>query len=362
MLTVTVLHNADFPTDDEALEEPEDPPDAYGHAARAEVREVAHAVAAALASRARVYVVPIRSSADLARALRLTSPDVVFNLCESLAGDARYEPQVALALARAGVPYTGNPASVLRLCLDKLTTSAALARAGIPAPASWALGGEDAPEGLPYPVIVKPRCEDGSLGIGARSVARDPADLRAAVADLRRTVRGPLMAQRYVEGRELNVSLLGGDAGLQVLPLGEIDFGEMPPDHPRIVTYDAKWTPGHPAWRGTTAVDAVVEPALARRIEQLARGAAALGLRGYARLDLRVDTTGIPYVVDVNPNCDLAPDAGLARAAGRAGIDFTTLCWRIVRAALEGASTPLSCALVRRRPPTRVAAPMELPA
>ncbi len=362
MLTVTVLHNADFATDDDALDDPEDPPDVYGHAARAEVREVAHAVGAALAPRARVYVVPIRSSADLARALRLTSPDVVFNLCESLAGDARYEPQVALQLARAGVPFTGNPASVLRLCLDKLTTSWALARAGIPVPASAALGGDALPDGLAYPVIVKPRCEDGSVGISARSVARDPAALRAAVADLRRAVRGPLMAQRYVEGRELNVSLLGGGAGLQVLPLGEIDFGEMPPDHPRIVTYDAKWTPGHPAWRGTTAVDAIVEPALARRVEQLARGAASLGLRGYARLDLRIDAAGVPFVVDVNPNCDLAPDAGLARAAARAGIDFPTLCWRVVRAALVGANTPLSCALVRRRPPNRSIAPLEIPA
>ncbi|MCA9547304.1 MAG: hypothetical protein KC613_23035, partial [Myxococcales bacterium] len=147
-----------------------------------------------------------------------------------------------------------------------------------------------------------------------------------------------------------------------VLPLGEIDFGDMPADRPRIVTYDGKWTPGHPEWRGTTAVEAVVDPGLARRIQQVARGARSLGLRGYARLDLRVDAAGTPFVVDVNPNCDLASDAGFARAAARAGIDFTTLCWRLVRAALEDAPTPLSCALVARRPATHTSAHTELQA
>ena len=126
----------------------------------------------------------------------------------------------------------------------------------------------------------------------------------------------PVLAERYVEGREINVTLLGNGAELRVLPLHEIDFAAMPADRPRIVSYAAKWDESHVDYAGTKPVplrDAT--PALVAAVERVARAAwHALGLRDYGRVDLRVDATGTPWVIDVNPNPDISPDAGVARA------------------------------------------------
>ncbi len=121
-----------------------------------------------------------------------------------------------------------------------------------------------------------------------------------------------------------------------VLPLREIDFAAMPADRPRIVSYAAKWDEGHVDYAGTKAVAlADASPALVERVAGTARAAyRALGLRDYGRVDVRVDGSGRPWVIDVNPNCDVSPDAGLARAAAAAGMDYPAMIGAIVDAAL----------------------------
>lgn len=330
-MRVLVLHNRDF--DDDASGEP-----TVGIEARADVEVVAHAAAAALNGRAEARVAGARNSTEVRQAVGAFRPEVVVNLCESLHGDARYEPCVAALLERLQVAYTGCPPAALRSCLDKAGSTALLARAGVPVPRSWLVVD---PERLPstdelvYPLIVKPNREDGSTGIFPDSVAHDRLGLKRAVRRLADELGGAAVIQRYIEGREVNVGLLGA-APMRVLPLAEIDFGAMPAGQPRIVSYAAKWAPESSEWHGTRVVAGRFPPRVAHALRRVAAAAArALDLAGYARVDLRVDAAGRPFVVDVNPNCDLGPDAGLARAAARAGFRYPELVWTIVCAALR---------------------------
>jgi D-alanine-D-alanine ligase len=184
--------------------------------------------------------------------------------------------------------------------------------------------------------------EDASVGITEQNMVRSVASLRTRAAELMREYRQGVLAERFIDGREVNVTLLGNGAELRVLPLHEIDFGAMPSERPKIVSYAAKWDEAHVDFAGTKPVPLRDVPAaLATAIEVTARGAwAALGLRDYGRVDLRVDAAGIPWVIDVNPNCDISPDAGVARAAAAAGSSYVELidsiaqvAWRRITAA-----------------------------
>jgi D-alanine-D-alanine ligase len=142
--------------------------------------------------------------------------------------------------------------------------------------------------------------------------------------------------ERYVEGRELNVSLVGFPAA-RVLPLSEIDFSGLPAGIPQIVSYDAKWSTGSLEDMGTRPVlHPQLPPGVAARVRRVAADAfRALGLRDYGRVDIRLSPSGTPFVVDVNPNCDLSRNAGMARAASAVGMDYATLVKLIVRYALR---------------------------
>lgn len=358
MINVTVLHNADFPTTDGGDPADDEPPRSgafdpgdLATLARADVALAAEAVARALSASPHLEVqrVGVQSLAEVSNCVRAGRPAVVFNLCESLEGRADFEPAVAAVLERLRVPYTGNRPRTLLTCLRKSTCNAALKAAGVPVPATWRLvAGKPLPTGIEYPVIAKPDAEDGSTGIHSGSVVHDARRLAALVAELRETIGGPIIVQRYIEGREINIPLLGRP--LRPLPLTEIDFAAMPAELPRIVAYAAKWHPDSPEWAGTTTVVADVAPALATRLGGIARRTATvLGLRDYARIDVRVDDRGRPWVIDVNPNCDISPGAGLARAAARGGIDYAALVQTLVHGARERASTSRARPQTERR-------------
>ncbi len=284
---------------------------------------------------------------DVLAGVRAKRPDLVFNLCESMAGDARNEPTLAGLLDLYGIPYTGADLLGLASCLHKQRTKEILTARAIATPPYRYLpelaelddAGLDA---LDYPWFVKLAHEDASVGITEQNVVRSAAELRARAGELMREHHQGVIAERFVDGREVNVTLLGNGRELRVLPLHEIDFAAMPGDRPKIVSYAAKWNEAHVDYAGTKPVplrDA--GPALVAAIEATARAAwTALGLRDYGRVDLRVDAAGKPWVIDVNPNCDISPDAGVARAAAAAGTSYTQLidtiaqtAWRRITAA-----------------------------
>ena len=273
-------------------------------------------------------------------ALAAIGADLVVNLVESLRGEARLEAAVAALLELAGLPYTGSPPLALGLALDKPLAKAVLQGNGVPVPRGSVVshGGEDL-SALRPPLIVKPSREDASHGIATDSVVHDAAAAHARAAWVRTTYRQPALVEEFVAGREFNVSILGDGDEAQVLPLAEIDFTGFPPGLPPLVTYEAKWVPDSPQYAGTPAVAARdVAPDTAAAIAATALAAhRVLGVRDYGRVDLRLDAQRGPLVLEVNPNPDLSPGAGLSRAAARAGIDHARLIERIVTAALARA-------------------------
>ncbi len=337
-LRITVLHNSDFATSSA----PHDRGD-LGHESRADVVQAAADVARALVSRGhRVDTIAVADGAGPRPLVRLlddlhrSAPDLIFNLCESLAGDSRHEALIAALLDWCGRPYTGSGPLALGLCLRKDMAKQILVAAGIPTPRSVVVAGELPPSlEVRFPVIVKPTREDASVGITRDSVVHDRAQLAAQVARLYGALAQPLLVEEYIAGRELYVSLLGGPP--LPLPMHEIDFSTLPAHLPRIVTYDGKWDRASVEYTGTRPTRAVglSEAVVARCHDVALRSAAALGLQDYARIDLRLTADDEPYVIDVNPNCDLSEGAGFARSAAFGDLPYAETIERICRAALS---------------------------
>jgi D-alanine-D-alanine ligase len=267
-------------------------------------------------------------------------PDLVFNLCESLCGVAANEVAVPAVLDLYGLAYTGSDAPALALALHKGKTKDVLHGRGIATPpyrvmASVADIERVAAESLDYPWFIKLANEDASVGITEANVLADGAALATRARQLLAEFSSPLLAERYVPGREVNVTLLGSGADLRFLPLHEIDFGAMPAGRPHIVSYAAKWDEQHVDYAGTKPVPIKnATDTMIRAIEGTARAAwEAIGLRDYGRVDLRIDPAGTPWVIDVNPNCDISPDAGVARAAAAAGWSYPQLIGNIAELA-----------------------------
>ena len=323
---VAVIYNVDY---EDAR--PEDDP---AWAARAQVGEVAAGVAAMLGDAGHdAHLVGVDGDLAALKA-RLADIDVdcAFNLCESLCGDARLESAVPLVLELLGIPFTGSPPEVLSFALRKDRVKQRLEAAGIPTPRGRVLSSADDPCDLPFPLIVKPVREDGSVGIWRTSVVHNRDELSRAVEAVVTTFRQPCLVEEFIDGRELNVALLGHPTA-RVLPLSEIDFGALPVGVPQIVSYDAKWTTGSVDDLGTVPVLHPVLPnTVAARVRRAAAEAfRAVGVRDYGRVDVRLAPSGVPYVIDVNPNCDLSSGAGMARAAAAVGIDYPALVGLLVR-------------------------------
>lgn len=272
----------------------------------------------------------------LADALARRKPDLVFNLVESLNGQGRLIPVVPALLETLAVPYTGAPADAIFITSQKVLTKRLLAANEAPTPPWLEMGVAAEPE-LPLPdrYIVKSVWEEASLGLDDESVVScaTAADLRAEVAARAAALGGEAFAERYIEGREFNLSVLAGRDGPEVLPPAEIDFLGFPARKPRIVGYAAKWDTESFEYQATVRrleFPADDEPMLARLKRIAADCWRLFGLRGYARVDLRVDAEGEPWVLEVNANPCLSPDAGFVAAAERGGLTMADVVARIV--------------------------------
>jgi D-alanine-D-alanine ligase len=294
------------------------------------------------------------AGADLERAIAAlvaTKPDVVFHLAESVRGEARLEAAVAWVLEWLGLPYTGSRPLALTLALNKPLARIALSAAGVRVPRGFVLERARAP--LPDEAhatlgarwIVKPSREDASHGIALESVVRDERELRERAAYVIATYAQPALVEEFIDGRELNVSILGSGERAIVLPISEIDFSGFPSDAPKVVTFAAKWIESSPDYQGTPAVPAQLDAELERACRRAALAAYnALGLEGYGRVDMRVDDHCGPLVIDVNSNPDISPTAGFARAAERAGIGYAQLIARIIEEARRDDRLPATAA------------------
>jgi D-alanine-D-alanine ligase len=278
----------------------------------------------------------IEVALDLASIETLPSrrPLLVFNLVDAINCDGRFAPLVPARLDALGIAYTGCSTSALLKTLSKVGTKLKLAHAGLPTP-DWSADGTGLDRDAR--VIVKAAWEHGSLGLDQTSVMRC-ADARRVIAARTLRLKTEHFAEAYIEGREFHLSLLERTSGVEVLPIAEILFGGLEAHAPKIFGFDAKWTPESAAYIGTWRRFGLEqdEPELAKTLKKLALASWTLfGFSGgYARVDFRVDPSGAPFIIDVNPNPYLTPDTEDAAAAAEAGLSYQDLIGSIVESSL----------------------------
>ena len=276
--------------------------------------------------------VPVNPDGRWVERVRRAHFDLVFNLCEGIDGVAEFEPMVISVLELFGIPYTGSSSATTSLCLRKNLVNTMLDSFGLPVP-RWSLArrGEDV-TGVGFPAICKPAAEDASIGIEQRSVVRSTRALLARVEAMHERW-DEVLIQRFIDGREVNVGIVGDET----LPVAEINFGEMPRGMWKIVSYRSKWITGSDEDLGAAPTcPADLPKPLTRELERIALSAwRAVGGQGYGRADFRIDRSGHPWLLEVNPNPDISPGAGLARMAGVAGMDYAALVRRLCEIALE---------------------------
>lgn len=279
------------------------------------------------------------------RTLSVSRADLVFNLVESINGKGRLIHLFPYSLDAVPLPYTGAPAQAILLTSNKTLAKTWMTAARIPTPA-W-VGPWPGGAGPMHPAnddtgtwIVKSVWEHASIGLGPESLIHDACGdaVLARLADRAANLGGECFAERYIAGREFNLSLLAGENGPDVLPPAEIVFEGYTDDMPRIVDYRAKWDEDAFEYHHTPRrfdFDAA-DRELLQRLTATARSCwHRFGLAGYARVDFRVDPSGTPFVLEINANPCIAPDAGFAAALTRAGISFTDAVQRIVNDALQ---------------------------
>jgi D-alanine-D-alanine ligase len=277
--------------------------------------------------------------------LRAERPEAIFNLCESVESESSHEAYVAGIYELLHIPYTGAPPSGLTMALNKHRAKDILIGNDIPTPkfvlCETLADINIVKAKLRYPMIIKPSREDASIGIDNKSVVYTEDELRVRTAFIIDRFEQPALVEEFIEGRELNVAVLGNDPPV-VLPISEIDFSAMPEGMHRIVTYEAKWMEGSVAYKSTVPkCPAPLEPAVEARVRDIAmRAYRALECRDYCRVDMRITAANEPYVLEVNPNPDLSRDAGFMRSSGTYGLDFDATIRSI-----------LACAIARKEKP-----------
>ncbi|MBU4564011.1 MAG: hypothetical protein KMY53_17675 [Desulfarculus sp.] len=262
--------------------------------------------------------------ASLAR-LSAQEPDAVFNLVEEPLGQAARIHTAPVWLAHQGLAFAGAGGKAMLVTSHKLLAKRALAAAGLPTPA-WRTPGGKGQGVSPEPWLIKAVWEHGSLGIDDDSLvpAGKPKRLAQALAAKQAQVGGPCFAEAYIEGREFNLALLAGQGGVRLLPPAEIVFDDFAEGQLRVVGYRAKWEEASYEYHHTPRCFAFPESdrALLERLRDLAHACWKLfDLRGWARVDFRVDRRGKPWILEVNANPCLAADAGFSAAAAQAGLD-----------------------------------------
>ncbi len=280
--------------------------------------------------------------------LQTNPPTVVFNLVEALAGHDQLAWLIPALLETLRIPCTGTSAVPLNLSNDKLRTKQKLQLAGLPTPAWHTLeslaDAKSSQAFTPGQYILKAIGEHASLGLDDTAVVHvdTTAQLRDSLQQQTTRLAKPCFAEQFIAGREFNLSLLANGLLPEVLPPAEIDFSAFPTGKPRIVGAAAKWDEGTFEYDHTPRKFdfAASDLPLLNKLRSLARACwQVLELAGWARVDFRVDEQNRPYVLEVNTNCCLSPEAGFAAAIDRAGLTLTNAIERIVAAVLAPRET-----------------------
>jgi D-alanine-D-alanine ligase len=271
--------------------------------------------------------------------IRVTRPELVFNLMEMFDDNLIGDVGVAGLLELAGVPYTGCGPGELYLCQDKSLAKKLLRYEGVPYPRFAVFPKNVAlPTGadLRMPLFVKPLRADASIGVDdAHSLVRDADALWQRVGAIHEQVNDAALAEEFIAGRELYVSIVGNDAPV-ALPIIEMDFSGLPAGAPHVVGARAKFDERSVEYQGTHAVIAELPERLRAELVRISLAAyRALRVRDYGRVDLRLSDGGQAYVIEVNASCYLEQKGEFALAARAAGIEYTSLVNHIAELAID---------------------------
>jgi len=273
---------------------------------------------------------------EMSDKLKKISPDMVFNLVESASGQGRLISVAPLLLETLCIPYTGADADAMFLTSNKVLAKQLLHLSGIDTP-RW-FGTKDLNKENPFvkgTYIIKSVWEHASIGLAQDSIVgiKNWADLKAVMAVFQDRLGGECFAEQYIEGREFNLSVLDGEDCPQVLPPAEIRFEGFSEDQFKIVDYNAKWKEESSEYHNTVRSFEFSsdDDALLESLKDISiRCWNIFNLCGYARVDFRVDTAGKPFVLEVNANPCISPDAGFAAALEKAGISYSAAIERIL--------------------------------
>lgn len=275
---------------------------------------------------------PIRSSIDDFK------PTITFNLMEAFADVVVFDQNVVSYLELLKMPYTGCNPRGLTLSRDKALAKKLMAYHRIPVPdfVVVPLGRRIAlPKRLKFPLIVKSLTYESSTGISQASVVENDDQLARRVQFVHDAIQTPAIVEQFVDGRELYVGVMGNDR-LQVFPVWEMSFAKMPEHSWHIATERVKWSVKYQKKHGIDTAEAGLPDEVKARVQHLARRVyKALDLTGYARVDLRMTPQGELFVIEANPNPQLAQGEDFAESARRAGVPYTRLIERIVALGLQ---------------------------
>jgi len=286
-------------------------------------------------------IIPIEANEHAFKTLQEEKPDIVFNIAEGMKGVSR-EAHIPAMLEFLHIPYTGSDPLTLSLCLDKVRCKEILAYHHIPTPRFKVLtsaNGNGSAKYLRYPLLVKPCHEGSSKGIYNNALVYDAKELSGKVKTIFKDYRQPALAEEFLEGREFTVALLGNGKEVRVLPVIELDFDQLPPNANRIYSYEAKWI-----W------DTVESPLkiftcpaeIDEEAETLVKSTAVkayriMRCRDWCRIDIRLDSFGIPHILELNPLPGILPrpenNSCFPKAARAAGMDYNQLILEVLHIA-----------------------------
>jgi D-alanine-D-alanine ligase len=268
-------------------------------------------------------------------------PDVLFNLVEQFKNNPGFDQNIVSFFEMQGLPFTGCGSTGLTLCKHKGISKKILHYHGIHVPNFVVIPRGQRigrPKQLKFPILVKPVKEEASYGISRASFVETDESFRDRIGFIHEKYKSDTIAEEYIEGRELYVSIMG-NVKLTVFPMRELIFREVPPNEPRIATYKAKWDEKYrKRWglegRFVENLDSALVSEIEKTCKEIYR---LLTIDGYARIDLRLSADNKPYFIEANPNPHLASDEDFAESAARAGIKYPQLIEKIIRLGMNAA-------------------------
>lgn len=274
---------------------------------------------------------------ESAAKLHTLETDFFFNTAFGIGDAQKSEAEVVTLLEKTGKPFSGSNTKAIILTTNKMATKDILLAKNLPTPKFQIFTNHEEinPE-LTFPLFVKPNNEDCSLGISSASVVNTPEELHAQIDALRESYSEAVLVEEYIEGRELNVTVLGNGENAHVLPVSEIVFGLSFTNKYKFVDFAAKWEEETSNYKETTGVcPAILDDDIRQEVERVALEAfKATGCADYARVDIRLAKNHIPYILEVNANPGIGPEDGATRSAKAAGMTYPEFIQKIIDAAL----------------------------